>query len=700
MSCLRHSGTTPGTVPNQDTVIYGTQLEDSQRPSQQGLDIFLLAKTTEGWKIAAITNELVAPGVPFCVNSNPNPIPGEMALTVCRSSVRPRATAAASLPKFRYPRADLSSLLQFPVPVGIKNCLTYANPIQSASATQMCAKPTAALILCIQLALLGTELSAARLVLNVIDEDGNRVSSLEAQLLLFVWGDTHRADLQTSDGRVMIDLSPDDLKRQWPDQVAPNPVWGRLLLQAPCCAGLISEPFEMFAEGSNLTGPRSISFPRHDPVTFDLADTRNVDIVMRHARRRYLRLLTPSDAPIASEKVSISLFWSNSNHCGVPFGAEFLAGEVSDAEGLVPVPDGEFDYLFQFTTLQRGHIVGNDDSDNLSKHLITRLNEDISPIHIKYWDVQELNLTFLLDDKPLVGRRLTASMRGCNCGACGGLIAETDQSGKAQMSGTFSGERPFYPEELGELALDNIWKFDPLRLHYSRENVVHLRASPLGLDELWRAIQRFGSPAWVSRESHSVDSVPAPVRNRRSVRYDQPGLHSLLSKKDPFTTLVGGHASVDLDPVREVLADTAVLATVTSATSYFSGDKSAIYSEHNLQLDQVLYRRDDLPLRAGSTLTGSRIGGSMWIDDLTVATFRVDGLGFPRVGEQYILFLEWNPDLGDFTILRAFWEDSGVIVPVDSDPEMPYAGMEKSEFLWLIFGNMRPGNGYTGLFSR
>lgn len=58
------TGSTYGDVAEYK-VVYEAQLQGSQRPPQQGLDIFLLIRTADGWKIAAITNELVSPGVPL-----------------------------------------------------------------------------------------------------------------------------------------------------------------------------------------------------------------------------------------------------------------------------------------------------------------------------------------------------------------------------------------------------------------------------------------------------------------------------------------------------------------------------------------------------------------------------------------------------------------------------------------------------------
>ena len=42
------------------------------------------------------------------------------------------------------------------------------------------------------------------------------------------------------------------------------------------------------------------------------------------------------------------MFWSDSNRCRQPQGVNFLAEGISDEEGYVTIPDGEFEYLLEF----------------------------------------------------------------------------------------------------------------------------------------------------------------------------------------------------------------------------------------------------------------------------------------------------------------------------------------------------------------
>lgn len=46
-------------------VLYEAEIIGRGRPPTRGLDLFLLVRTTDGWKIAAITNELVRPDLPL-----------------------------------------------------------------------------------------------------------------------------------------------------------------------------------------------------------------------------------------------------------------------------------------------------------------------------------------------------------------------------------------------------------------------------------------------------------------------------------------------------------------------------------------------------------------------------------------------------------------------------------------------------------
>jgi len=541
-------------------------------------------------------------------------------------------------------------------------------------------RKTSVILICL-LALM-VELSAAELTLQVSDEEGRPIPSVEAEMLLYTWGDTHRIALEPAGGTVAIALTPAELQRWWPDLRMPNHfVKGQILLRAPGYVALKSEPFDLFEEGTDLSAPRTVSFPRHEAVALRVDDVRTIDVRLRRPETRFLRLMTTDGTPVVGETVEISMLWSTANHCGAATGADLLAVAKSNDQGLIEVPDGDFEYLFWLRTLRNAHIVGNDESSNVNNWLIMRLTADVTPVVIEYWEPRQLRLTFLLDGEPLAGKELVASRRGCPCGACGMLMAVTDEAGAAQFTPFFKSSNGIYPESSEAFTMDGIWKFDPLLIPLDREVVVHFRSNPMGQEGLWKEIDRFSSTEPPRKTQHPT-VVSSRIRKRRSERYNQPGIPPLLERRYMRWTN-RENVPTEVPSLADPTHDTVVIATVDEIESFFSLDGSAIYSEYRLKVERVIDGTMTWPLVQG-VLTGTRAGGSIKIDPQRRATLKVTGRGFPRLNERYIFFFNDTATTEIYTIHRAYWSKLDTIVPVDPHPEMPYAGMNEAEFLMMI----------------
>ncbi len=544
----------------------------------------------------------------------------------------------------------------------------------------MIKRKTSVILLCLYA--LMVELSAAELILQVTDEEGRPIPSVEAEMLLLNYGGTRRHSLQPTGSTVTVVLTPDELKRWWPERPIPNAVEGHILLRASGYAPLKSKPFKLFGEETDLSIPRTVSFPRHAAVALGIDDVITVDVVLRWPEERLVRLMTTDGTPVAGAKVEINMLWSTSNHCTVANGIDLLKVAESNDDGLIEVPDGDFEYLFRFPTGLHAHIRGNTDLDDARDRLITRLTNRVTPIRVEYWKNRKFRLTFHLDGKPMVGKEITAFSRTCGCGACRIQLAVTDEGGKAHQTGIFANEdERYYAESFAAIGLDKVWRFDPLLIPFEREAVVQLRSNPLGLEGLWSEIERFSLPERRSPKGHST-AVSADLRDSRSARYNQPGIPRLLER---WQTVWKNreHVSTDLPSLADPNQDTVVIATVDGIQSFYSLDGSAIYSEYRLKVERVIDGTMTRPLVQG-VLTGTRAGGSLDINDRRWATYTVTGRGFPRLNERYIFFLEWNPETEDYTIHRAYWSKLDTIVPVDPHPEMPYAGMNEAEFLMMI----------------
>lgn len=84
-----------------------------------------------------------------------------------------------------------------------------------------------------------------------------------------------------------------------------------------------------------------------------------------------------------------------------------------------------------------------------------------------------------------------------------------------------------------------------------------------------------------------------------------------------------------------------VVAEVTEAEAVLSGDKSGVYTEFTLLIQDVL--KDDSQLKVGDVNTAEREGGKVRLPSGQIVPVFVTGTRMPKVRERYLLFLYMHP---------------------------------------------------------
>lgn len=109
-----------------------------------------------------------------------------------------------------------------------------------------------------------------------------------------------------------------------------------------------------------------------------------------------------------------------------------------------------------------------------------------------------------------------------------------------------------------------------------------------------------------------------------------------------------------------------VVGVVSHAKAFLSKDKSNVYSEFSVCINQVL--KDDIraPLMPGSIITTERAGGRVRFPTGEITRVYFDGLGMPLIGKRYVLFLTRKDEEQDFSILTGYELSSDQVTPLDS----------------------------------
>ena len=123
------------------------------------------------------------------------------------------------------------------------------------------------------------------------------------------------------------------------------------------------------------------------------------------------------------------------------------------------------------------------------------------------------------------------------------------------------------------------------------------------------------------------------------------------------------------------LSEAVVMAEVLDSQAHLSGDKTGVYSEFTVRVDEVLKARSDILLTIGNSIQIERLGGRVKFDK-GIVRYSVSKQGMPRVNRRYLFFLKQEGQ-EDFSILTGYELRAGRVFPVDG---ASVEGGEKTAF--------------------
>jgi hypothetical protein len=108
-----------------------------------------------------------------------------------------------------------------------------------------------------------------------------------------------------------------------------------------------------------------------------------------------------------------------------------------------------------------------------------------------------------------------------------------------------------------------------------------------------------------------------------------------------------------------------VLGEVTGAGAHLSNDKTGIYSEFIVRLEEV-FKDTTNSLNVGGTLSVNRDGGGVRFASGKVQKYTIRGQRMPREGQRYVLFVK-QTERGDFLILTGYEVTGDRVKPLDGE---------------------------------
>jgi hypothetical protein len=177
------------------------------------------------------------------------------------------------------------------------------------------------------------------------------------------------------------------------------------------------------------------------------------------------------------------------------------------------------------------------------------------------------------------------------------------------------------------------------------------------------------------------------ARKSKNKRYNLPDSSFDLSKQ------ADGEASgrvleSELPPPFPIGASNLIIiGNITKRQPYLSDNKTAIYTEFNIQVEEVLQNNAVAPVSSNETVVADREGGAIRMANGRVLRYLVTGVGaMPEKGKRYLLFLKADAAAGeDYVIICGYELKAGKVIPLeDISDRAPYINMPEAQFLSVI----------------
>jgi hypothetical protein len=139
-------------------------------------------------------------------------------------------------------------------------------------------------------------------------------------------------------------------------------------------------------------------------------------------------------------------------------------------------------------------------------------------------------------------------------------------------------------------------------------------------------------------------------------------------------------------------SDVILVGKVTNAQAFLSEDKTNVYSEFTVVVDEILKNNSSIGLTSGNSITTVRTGGAVRFPSGKIIQRGFGGRPFPLTSRTYVFFLKYENEEQDYPIITAYELRAGVVFPldgIDTDGGLlePYAeyqkykGWEQASFL-------------------
>jgi hypothetical protein len=185
------------------------------------------------------------------------------------------------------------------------------------------------------------------------------------------------------------------------------------------------------------------------------------------------------------------------------------------------------------------------------------------------------------------------------------------------------------------------------------------------------------------------DPVARELLSKRAKHYDKSSSQPIQDVPSISGRIWSNHWSKKLPALPTDASDIVLIGSITRATAHLSNDKTAVFSEFEVAIQEIL-KAETKGSSYGSSLLVERFGGAVRFHSGRVQRYETAGQGMPVVGRTYLLFLKRINTGPNYSILTGYDVSGPAVEPLDGaladegGEEYAfdkYAGIDLSQFL-------------------
>lgn len=192
------------------------------------------------------------------------------------------------------------------------------------------------------------------------------------------------------------------------------------------------------ADGYAPLMSEAFAWPLRPAATIDFRDGRTIPtnprvssptVQLRRPLSRRIRFVDEQDRPYAGAKIEAAAYWDTPNHCGVMVGRDVLFTGVTNASGIVEIPDVDGNHAIVIH--ERRVVFADAVSEWPVRQIATvrRLTQTATTLRVHRFQPERLSVDIISAGRPVVGAVLWADMGFGTCAASSGPLGTADARG-------------------------------------------------------------------------------------------------------------------------------------------------------------------------------------------------------------------------------------------------------------------------------